>query len=99
MQKVILTIDNHPNAYLLLELIKQFDFIKSVDFYPTEVIEETDVEDEIFTNELPEDTYLDDFQMTVGELQTQTLQDEQEEGMSKSEFLNAMKEWREAKEK
>jgi hypothetical protein len=97
MQKVVLTIDNTKNAYIFLRLIKQFDFVRSIEFEQPEITDET--EDEIFTDDLADDFYLDEFQMTVKELRLQTLQDEQEKGMSKEEFFKSMKEWRETIEK
>ena len=92
MQKVVLTIDNTKDAYLFLKLIKQFDFVRSIEFDENELYEET--EDEIFTNEWADDFFLDDFQMTVKDLRLQTLQDEKEKGKSKPEFFNSITQWR-----
>ena len=97
MQKVVLTIDNTKNAYILLQLIKQFDFVRSVEL-DTQATEQ-ESEDEIFTNDLADDMFLDDLQMTVKEFREQTLQDEKEQGMPKEEFFKSMKEWRETIEK
>lgn len=46
-------------------------------------------------NAWADDFYLNDFQMTVKELRLQTLHDEKEKGMTKSEFCKLMKEWKE----
>jgi len=97
MPKVILTIDNTRNAYILLKLIKQFDFVYSVELDSDE--RNIESEDEIFTNDLSEDFFLEDLNMTVKEFRLQTIQDEQEPGMSKSEFLKSLKEWRKTIEK
>jgi hypothetical protein len=97
MQKVILTIENNRNAYLLLRLIKEFDFVQSIEFENIEMDDE--IEKEIFTNEWATEFYLDDLNMTVGEFQKQTLEDEKEKGMSKKEFFKSIKKWRETIEK
>lgn len=97
MQKVVLTIDNTKNAYLLLKLIKQFDFVHSIEFNENELDEES--EDEIFTNEWADDFFLEDFQLTVKDLRLKTIQDEKERGMSKQDFINSITQWRSAIEK
>jgi len=91
MQRIFLTIDNSKNAFVLLNLIKQFDFVKSIEFEKN-IFSEND--EEIFNESFLDDFYLDDFQMTVKELRLQTLKDEKEKGMSKEEFFNSMKKWR-----
>lgn len=97
MQKVVLTIDNTKNAYILLQLIKQFDFVHSIELSKQEVEESS--ENEIFSDDFAENMYLEDLQMTVKEFREQTLQDEKEHGMSKEDFFKSMKEWRETIEK
>lgn len=97
MQKVIITIDNTKNAYILLNLIKQFDFVRTIEFENQSAVVES--EEEIFSEDIFEDFYLEDIQMTVKELRAQTVKDEQEKGISKEEFFKSMKEWRSTKEK
>jgi len=97
MQRVILTIENNKNAYLLLQLIKEFDFVRSVEFENIELPEV--LEQEIFTNDWADDFYLEDLQMTVSDFRKQTLKDEKEKGMTKPEFIKSMKKWRETIEK
>ena len=91
MQKVTITIKENRNAYVLLKLIKEFDFVDSIDFE----LEVDEDEKELFTNELNPDDYLDDFGLTVNELREQIIRDKKEEGMTKEEFFKSMKEWRE----
>jgi len=98
MQKVLLTIDNTKNAYLFLKLIKQFDFVHSIEFEKSE-INEDEINDEIFTEDWENDFFLDDLQMTVKEFRLQTLQDEKEQGMTKQEFFNSLHKWRATIEK
>ena len=95
MQKVTITIKENRNAYVLLKLIKEFDFVDSIDFE----LEVDEDEKELFTNELNPDDYLDDFGLTVNELREQIIRDEKEEGMTKEEFFKSMEEWREEVEK
>jgi len=97
MQKVLLTIDNSKNAYLLLNLIKQFDFVRSVELEKNKINEEA--EEEIFIDNWADDFYLDDLNMNVREFRLQTLQDEKEAGMTKQEFFQSMNKWRTTKEK
>ena len=97
MQKVILTLEDTQNAVILMRLIKEFDFVRSVEFEKQDVFDRT--EQEIFTNDLADDLFLDDMQMTVKQFRMQTLQDEREIGMTKQEFFNSMKAWRELIEK
>jgi len=97
MQKVILTLEDTQNAVILLRLIKEFDFVRSIEFEKQDVFDKT--EQEIFTNDLADDLFLDDMQMTVKQFRMQTLQDEREKGMTKQEFFNSMKAWRELIEK
>ena len=97
MQKVLLTIENTKDAYLFLKLINQFDFVRSVEFERNEIDELEG--NEIFTKELADDFFLDDLQMTVKEFRLQTLQDEKEQGMSKKDFFQSMKTWRQTIEK
>ena len=82
MQKVLLTLENTKNAYLFLELINQFDFVRSIELKQNKTIELTN-ENEIFTKVIPDDFFLDDLQMTVKEFRLQTLQDEKKAGMTK----------------
>ncbi len=89
MQKVVLTIDSTKNAYLLLRLIEQFDFIRSIEMEKPALFESED--NEIFTGDLADNFYLDDLSMTVKDFRLQTLRDEKEKGMTKSEFFKSMK--------
>ena len=97
MQKVLLTIEKTKDAYLFLKLINQFDFVRSVEFERTEI--DVLAENEIFNEELADDFFLDDLQMTVKEFRLQTLQDEKEQGISKKDFFQSMKKWRQTIEK
>jgi len=92
MQKVLLTIDNTKDAYLFLKLIKQFGFVRSIEFEKDEIDEMN--ENEIFIDDWENDFYLDDLQMSVKEFRLQTLKDEKESGMSKQEFFDSLRQWR-----
>ena len=96
MQKVLLTLDNSQNAELFLQLIKQFDFVKSVKTDEIKPIVNHS-EDEIFEQELPDNFFLEDMKMTVEEFRNQTLQDETEKGMTKADFFKSIEEWRKEK--
>ncbi len=91
MQRVTITIEDNKNAYLLLKLIKEFDFVHSIKF-ENDLIED---ENEVFTNELSSKIYLEDFNLSVKELREQILEDEKEQGMSKDEFFKSINQWRE----
>jgi len=95
MQRVTITIEENKNAFLLLKLIKEFDFIHSIKFEN----ELSENENEIFTDELSPDMHLDDFNMTVAELQAEIVKDEKELGMSKEDFFKSIELWREMVEK
>ncbi|RLD70929.1 MAG: hypothetical protein DRJ10_19870 [Bacteroidetes bacterium] len=95
MQRVTITIENNKNAYLLLKLIKNFDFIHSINFEN----DSEDDENEIFIDNFNPDMYLDDFNLSVSELRKEILKDEKEQGMSKEDFFKSIEQWRNLIEK
>ena len=93
----MLTIEDTKNAYLFLELINQFDFVRSIKFKKTKINKISERKE--FSEEFSDNFFLDNLQMTVKELRLQTLQDEKEPGMTKQEFFKSMKIWRQTIEK
>lgn len=101
--KHLLFIENKDFLNYIQTSIEKFvtDFDNSVEHKTTvneEIIEPDEDENEKFDENIDENIFLEDFNLTVGELRKKVQIEEQGEQMTKKEFFKSYEEWRAAKD-